>query len=92
MELHVSVACMVPKAHTPFQWEGMLDRGTALSRLRYIASSLQGRRIKVRWHDPDLSVLEAALARGRRESARALRKAVEEARPYFERAGLETGR
>ncbi|NOZ86090.1 MAG: TIGR03960 family B12-binding radical SAM protein [Deltaproteobacteria bacterium] len=72
MDIHVSVASMVPKAHTPFQWQGMLESTVAMRRFHYLADRLKSSRRKIRWHDPKLSMLEAALGRGDRRIAQAL--------------------
>lgn len=70
---NISLSPFVPKPHTPFQWAafgpvGELSRH--LSRLRERLSRIPG--ITVKWHEPDLALVEAVLARGGRSAGRAL--------------------
>jgi len=62
--LSVSLASFVPKAHTPFQWEGQYSLSYLSENLKFIKRSLKGRDIEVHYHDVNLSFLEAVLARG----------------------------
>lgn len=72
-QLHVSVSTFVPKPHTPFQWCAQNDRET-LRRKQDLLRGAAGRAINLAWHDPHVSLLEAALARGdRRVGATILR-------------------
>ncbi len=74
--LNVSVSVFVPKAHTPFQWEPQLEMGEILKRQDFLRREL--RRVKgvsFSWHDPSMSLLEAALARGDRRLAPVLERA-----------------
>ncbi len=64
-QLHVSVATFVPKPHTPFQWCGQ-EQLAAIERKQEQLRASVGRAINLAWHDPQSSLLEAALARGDR--------------------------
>lgn len=72
----VSVGCFVPKARTPFQWEGIQTRTTLKQRLRIVHRGL-GREpeIKVRTERPRDAWLQALLARGGRSWAGPLESA-----------------
>jgi radical SAM family uncharacterized protein len=83
LALTVSLAALIPKAHTPFQWEAQVDVEEAKRRLLLVRQGLIGhargpdrskrRRwsgVKVDWHSPEMGRLEAVMARGdRRVSA-----------------------
>ncbi|MCD6364113.1 MAG: TIGR03960 family B12-binding radical SAM protein [Synergistetes bacterium] len=73
--LSISIASFVPKAHTPFQWEGQFPKDYLRERLRFIKSSLKGRDIEVHYHDVDLSFLEAVVARGDEKISRVIERA-----------------
>jgi radical SAM superfamily enzyme YgiQ (UPF0313 family) len=64
--LNVSVACFVPKAHTPFQWMPQLGLGESKRRINLIRERLAGRRVKVKWNKPEASWLEGIFSRGDR--------------------------
>jgi radical SAM family uncharacterized protein len=67
MRVTVSVASFVPKAWTPFQWEpqdSQYELERKQRRLRELFS--QDRRLKLNYHDADVSLLEAIFARGDR--------------------------
>jgi radical SAM family uncharacterized protein len=69
--LHVSIAVLVPKAHTPLQWQALErpeDTAVKLARLRARFKCLAGA-VKLSWHDERQSLIEALLSRGGRELA-----------------------
>jgi len=79
LAMTVSLATFIPKAHTPFQWEAQVAVEEAKRRLFLVRQALTGhadgpgrskrRRwsgVKVDWHSPEMSRLEAVLARGDR--------------------------
>jgi radical SAM-linked protein len=65
----------VPRPHTPFQWERQQAPEELDRRGRYISSRLRGRGLKVHWRDPQVSLLECALARGDRRIAAVIEEA-----------------
>jgi radical SAM family uncharacterized protein len=69
IRIAVSVSTLVPKAHTPFQWQGQISRDEIDRRQRVLRESMPRKGVDLSWHDADVSVLEAALARGGREVA-----------------------
>ena len=75
--VHASLGLFVPKAHTPFQWEGQMDLAEARRRLHLAKSSLGDRRVRAKWNSPEQSILEGVLARGDRRLAGALELLVE---------------
>lgn len=65
VEVRASLACFVPKAHTPFQWRPQ----NSVSELESKRSYLQQRKvrnIKLSFHDSGTSMLEGVIARGDR--------------------------
>lgn len=64
--VNVSVACFVPKAHTPFQWEKFHNMLELKRKISYTKRLIRGRNIKLKFHDPEKSYLEAVFSRGDR--------------------------
>ena len=71
----VSVSTFVPKAHTPFQWEGQISREEVSRRQRLLRDAMPRKGVELSWHDADVSFLEAVLARGDRRTADAIEAA-----------------
>ena len=69
VRITVSTSCFVPKAHTPFQWEGQVTREEYIRRVTLLREHMRDRAIHYNWHDPDTSFLEAVLSRGDRRVA-----------------------
>lgn len=76
VEIKASIACYVPKAHTPFQWrrqnsvEEFAAKKSYLSRRKYPG-------IKLDFHDSHTSYMEGIIARGDRRVGLAIYKAWE---------------
>jgi radical SAM family uncharacterized protein len=64
--INVSIACFVPKAHTPFQWIEFRPIREFREKIDYIKSRIRRRSIKLAFHNPERSFLEAVFARGDR--------------------------
>ena len=60
----VSLSPFVPRPHTPFQWEAQEGAEEVLAKLSMVKRKLPEGRIKIKWRDPYVSVLEGLLARG----------------------------
>ena len=73
--LNVSVSCFVPKAHTPFQWEGFRPIEEFEEKISYIKSKIRRKFIKLSFHEPERSFLEAIFARGDRRMSKAVYEA-----------------
>ncbi|MER3454116.1 MAG: TIGR03960 family radical SAM protein [Acidimicrobiia bacterium] len=65
-QVTLSVGVFVPKAHTPFQWASQIDPEEARRRISVIKSVSLRSGVRLRWHDPEASVIEALLSRGDR--------------------------
>jgi len=59
----VSLSPFVPRPHTPFQWEEQEGAESVLAKLSLMKKRLPEGRIKIKWRDPWVSVLEGLLAR-----------------------------
>ncbi len=75
IHVSVSVACFVPKPHTPFQYcpQDSLDRLHEKQQL--LLSSVKSKKINVSYHDGKTSFLEAVFAKGDRKLAKVIEKA-----------------
>ena len=69
VRMSVSCALFVPKAQTPFQWDGQIPPEEALRRVDLLRRSVKYRAVDVHWHDPETSFVEAVMSRGGREIA-----------------------
>ncbi|MDO5115923.1 MAG: radical SAM protein [Synergistaceae bacterium] len=74
-EISASVAGFVPKAHTPFQWEGQLSRDELRERGRRLKNSVRNRKISLAYHEPEQTFLEGVFARGDSRLADAVEEA-----------------
>ncbi|MDR1209380.1 MAG: TIGR03960 family B12-binding radical SAM protein [Clostridiales bacterium] len=66
VSVSVSASCFVPKPFTPFQWAPQLDTDGFRRRHAAVKSAIRSRQVSFKHHDADVSVIEAALARGDR--------------------------
>lgn len=69
VSMNISCAVFVPKAQTPFQWDGQISPEETLRRVGLLRRSVKYRAINVGWHDPKTSFVEAVMSRGGREIA-----------------------
>lgn len=70
MQITGAISPFVPKAHTPFQWEPQLDQTAIEARIARLRGLFRTeKRLKLRWHNPEASVLEGILSRGDRRLA-----------------------
>ncbi|MEB3200181.1 MAG: radical SAM protein [Synechococcaceae cyanobacterium] len=73
LRLSLGVSSFVPKAHTPFQWQGL--RPEADKRLKLLAKRLRPKGIELRPESYGWSVIQTLLARGDRRLAPVLAQA-----------------
>jgi radical SAM superfamily enzyme YgiQ (UPF0313 family) len=66
LELSVSVASLVPKAHTPFQWFRSYSPDELRRRQSVVRAALPTKGLKLSLHAPDQGLVERLLARGDR--------------------------
>lgn len=67
--LAINATPFVPKAHTPFQWEGMMPAATIRKRQKMVFRALARHGIDVRADSPDWAEVQAVLSRGDRRLA-----------------------
>lgn len=72
-----SVSNFVPKAHTPYQWNGMQQREYFQWAHKYLWKRRQIRSVNVKCHNIETSLLEGVLSRGDRRTGKAIRLAWE---------------
>lgn len=69
IRMSVSCSVFVPKAQTPFQWDGQISPDETLRRVGILKRSVKYKAIDVRYHDPATSFVEAVMSRGGREAS-----------------------
>jgi len=73
--LSVGVSPFVPKPHTPFQWYGQNSLELIMEKNRFLKGALLRKGVQFRGHDPEMSMLEAAFARGDETLSRLIEEA-----------------
>lgn len=66
VQVSISTATFVPKPFTPFEFEPQDTRKMIEHKQKLLVDSIKTKKIKVSWHDPSVSLIEAVLARGDR--------------------------
>ncbi len=64
--LAVGLSTFVPKPHTPFQWAAQLSLEATKMKLEWLKRELRKVGARVKWQQPELSILEGAFSRGDR--------------------------
>ena len=75
LSINLATAFFVPKPFTPFQWERQTSPEEYLRRVHLLQNCLTARGVDYRYHESDLSRLEAVLARGDRRLSKVLLRA-----------------
>jgi len=75
VQVNLGVATFVPKPHTPFQWEPQLSLEESKRRINRLKQLLPRQGFKIKWHDPDQSLLEGVFSRGDRQLSHLLETA-----------------
>jgi radical SAM family uncharacterized protein len=66
LSFNVAASSFVPKAFTPFQWEPQDRPDTLMEKQKHLRAALKKKQVKVNWHEPYVSYMEAVFARGDR--------------------------
>ena len=74
-QVTLSVACFIPKPHTPFQWERQNTPEELAEKQAFLSSKITDRKVRYNYHDAKVSRIEAVFARGDRRLGRALEEA-----------------
>lgn len=73
LRITVSASVFVPKPHTPFEWCPQLDKETVHRRQMLLKSELDKiKGVDFKYHEMDVSFLEAVFSRGDRRTAKVL--------------------
>jgi radical SAM family uncharacterized protein len=67
--VNLSLSTFIPKAHTPFQWEGMASLEESRGRLHAVKDRLRHPQIQAKWNSAAQSWLEGLFSRGDRRLA-----------------------
>ncbi len=70
--LNVSTTSFIPKAHTPFQRHAQISLSETKEKLQYLKDNLRHRKVKLKWQDPEMSMVEGVWARGDRKLSKLL--------------------
>jgi radical SAM family uncharacterized protein len=73
--IRVSASTLVPKPHTPFQWVAQEKEESLKPKQERLQRGLERKGIKLSWHDPRLSLLEAVISRGDRRLGQVIHRA-----------------
>ena len=73
----VSASTFVPKPFTAFQWCKQDDIETIKAKQDFLKKNLTNRAVKFNWHEPEISVLEAIVAKADRRICKSIYKAWE---------------
>ncbi|MBQ0104418.1 MAG: TIGR03960 family B12-binding radical SAM protein [Armatimonadetes bacterium] len=72
LQVNVTISPFVPKPHTPFQWRQMDTKENLERKIRLLRENAPRKFLKLDWHFPEDSAIEAALARGDRKVSEAV--------------------
>ena len=72
IQVSISTATFVPKPFTPFEFEPQATADEIKAKQKHLLESLTSRKIRVSYHQQDVSILEAVLARGDRKLGEAI--------------------
>jgi len=64
IQIKFSLTPFIPKPHTPLQWAGFESTDTLKTKIDYIRDSVKRRNANAKWENPDVSFIQAILARG----------------------------
>ena len=57
VQINLGVATFIPKPHTPFQWEPQISLEESKRRINRLKQMLPRQGFKIKWHDPEQSLL-----------------------------------
>ncbi len=66
LNINVNVSLFVPKPHTPFERVRQLNLEEAKSTLNYLRSVFRKGRVKIKYQNPEMSMIECVMSRGDR--------------------------
>jgi radical SAM family uncharacterized protein/radical SAM-linked protein len=75
-DVNVSVSTLVPKPQTPFQWQRQIGIDETLAKQELLRQKLRSKKLRLKWHEAQLSFVEGVFARGDRRLAPVLERAL----------------
>lgn len=76
-DVNVAVSTFVPKPHSPFQWEAQIGIEETIKKQHLLKDGLRRKKLRFKYHEAQLSVLEGVFARGDRRLSAVLERAFE---------------
>jgi len=77
-QVTAAISPFVPKPHTPFQWERQINLEEIRERVDFLRDLFKrAKGMKLRWHAPEMSLLEGVFSRADRSLAPVVREAYE---------------
>jgi radical SAM family uncharacterized protein/radical SAM-linked protein len=71
-QINVSIATFIPKPHTPFQWSSQISLDESKHKIEWLKKKLKIPGIRLKWQNPEVSIIEGLWARGDRRLSRLL--------------------
>ena len=71
-QINVSIATFIPKPHTPFQWSSQISLDESKHKIGWLKKKLKIPGIRLKWQNPEVSIIEGLWARGDRRLSRLL--------------------
>ncbi|HNW39927.1 MAG TPA: TIGR03960 family B12-binding radical SAM protein [Candidatus Omnitrophota bacterium] len=71
-QINISINPLIPKPHTPLQWQKMDSLETIREKQAFLRSYCKNRRIKIYFHDLTMGFLEGVFSRGDRRLSRVI--------------------
>jgi radical SAM family uncharacterized protein/radical SAM-linked protein len=78
VKINAHIGIFIPKPHTPYQWVKMIDVESALKKVTFIKQNVKSRRIKIKYVEPEVSVLEGLLSLSGRPMSNVIEKAYQD--------------
>jgi radical SAM family uncharacterized protein len=64
LNIKVSFSTFIPKPHTPLQWAQFISPEMIQEKIRFLTRRLKMRNVSISWDSPEVSLIQAVLARG----------------------------
>ena len=74
-QVKANISTFIPKVMTPFQWDGQASTIEIEAKVVALRKAMHGNGLTMSWHNPQSSILEAALGRGDRRLGGVIRRA-----------------
>ena len=74
-KLTINISTFIPKKNTPFGDRDMIALDEIRKKQNYLKQNLSRRSIELRWHTPEMSVIEGLFSQGGKEAGAVLQKA-----------------